>query len=79
MSREERLQQEGDKKKEFWWLDSGLPSPNSTSTPKDSEGRSRPFTTQIPVALTVEKLKQRDQLDDDTNDLQKKADRLLLR
>ncbi|KAK7492104.1 hypothetical protein BaRGS_00016580, partial [Batillaria attramentaria] len=77
MSREERLQMEGNKKREFWWLESDPPTPNSTSTPKD-EGRSLAFTSQgRENGLTVENLRRRDGLDVATDQLQEKADRLL--
>ncbi|XP_076457631.1 uncharacterized protein LOC143291585 [Babylonia areolata] len=77
MSREERLKIEGSKKDEFWWLDSGLSTPNSTSTPKEEQGRSLPFTCQGQGTLTVENVKKRDDLDLATAQLQEKTDRIL--
>ena len=79
MSREERLRLEGNKKSEFWWLQSSPPTPNSTSTPKEGEGRSLPLTSQGRGGLTVENLRKRDDLDNATDQLQQKAERLLER
>ena len=79
MSREERLRVEGSQEREFWWLHSSPPTPNSTSTPKEGEGRSLPFTCQGQGSLTVENLRKRDDLDSATAHLQEKAERLLHR
>ena len=79
MSREERLRLEGNKKSEFWWLQSSPPTPNSTSTPKEGAGRSLPLTSQGRGGLTVENLRKRDDLDNATDQLQQKAERLLER
>ncbi|KAK7106585.1 microtubule-associated protein futsch-like [Littorina saxatilis] len=79
MSRDERLTMEANQKREFWWLESSAspPTPNSTSTPKEEQGRSVPLTSHGRGTLTVENLRKRDNLDTDTADLQNKADRLL--
>ena len=79
MSREERVQMEGNQKSEFWWLQSSPPTPNSTSTPKEGEGRSLPMTNQGRGGLTMENLRRRDDLDSATDHLQQKAERLLHR